>query len=239
MMVYPCWNCESLVSVPRKINTRIFCEGCREEYDKAKAEVLDEYLEKKILVMWERAVNNIEKQEKCSMADYYDEAHYVKELALKDYNKFQSSAEMMAAMELLRKRVKTKVQHKILKYRVDFYLPELKIILEIDGKLHDFRQKKDSNRDVAILAELNANDKGWEITRIPTKYLEENLSQLVPAILALKKEKQKLRRANNGFIPASFSRRDAFQQRVVAEHLNDPALNEIDKLLDETAPAEK
>lgn len=239
MNIYPCWNCGSMVSVPRKYQARIFCEGCKEIHEADKRTTLNEYLEKKMVIMWERAVNNIEKQEKTYMADYYDEALYVKELALKDYNKFQSSAEMMAAMELLRSRVKAKMQHKILRYRVDFFLPQLKVVLEVDGKLHDFSQKKDSNRDVAILSELNSTEKGWEIVRIPTKYLEENLGQLVPAIIAVKKEKQKLRRANNGFIPASFSRRDAFQQRAIAQNLKDEALSEIDKLLDETAPAEK
>ena len=72
-------------------------------------------------VMFERALREMEKQDDVYVTKYYDEAQLVKEMALNNVNKFQSSDEMMAAMELVRKRVKTKVQYHIGHRRVDFF----------------------------------------------------------------------------------------------------------------------
>lgn len=240
--VYPCWQCGGYTKRLATANNReerIYCDGCRHVFYSERKELLEEYGSLKAEIMWQRAVNNLEKQGR-PMHLYYDESRYVLELALEDTAKFQSSHEMMAAMELLRKRVKTKVQHKILKYRVDFLLPDEKVVLEIDGKLHDFRVKKDSNRDVAIMNELNKDEAGWEIVRIPTKYIEQDVSKLLLAIRSVRKEKQRLRRKHDGYIPAYFSKRDATAQLDAVKNIKqDVSSREVkDKLENEWSPSE-
>lgn len=238
MEVFTCWECGTYITGDRPIHRRVFCQECKDKYEKEHEKFMNEYLSAKTKISWDRAVRHMEYQDSVNINAYYDEAQYVKELALKDFNKFQSSYEMMAAMELLKNRIKSKMQYKILKYKVDFYIPGLKTILEIDGKLHDFKLKKDSDRDVAILTELNSKDKGWEVVRIPTEYLDKDITKLIPAIKAVKKEKQRLRKMNGGFIPATFSRSAAYQNRKIAKITKDASLKEIDYRLEELAPEE-
>lgn len=238
MKIFTCWNCGKYVTEDLDYHQRVYCQSCLDKKEKEHEAFMNEYLTMKTQIAWERALRHMEFQEKVNINDYYSEAQYVKELALNDFNKFQSSYEMMAAMELLKSRIKCKVQHKILKYKVDFYLPTMKAVLEIDGRLHDFKVKKDSDRDVAILTELNAKEKGWEVVRIPTEYLDKDITKLVPAIAAVRKEKQRLRRLNGGFIPASFSRNATYQTRKIAKITEDSSLKELDNLLEDTIPDE-
>lgn len=213
-----CWRCGKY-HPGLDTSSREYCENCKEQHKKEDKKLMDDYLEKKMRIMWRRAVNNLEKQG-VDMDGYYSESQYVLELALENYNKFQSSPEMLVAMELLKNRIKAKIQYKVSKYRVDFLIPKLKVVLEVDGRLHDFKVTKDSNRDVAILNELNTDDSGWEVIRIPTKHVEKNIKQLLPAIDALYKERQKLRRKNGGFLPIYYSKHDTAQQLEVIKSLN-------------------
>lgn len=202
---FPCWTCGiPVATVLDNPHSRMFCPECKEKYEADKQNTLSKYIELKIRVMFERAMRILEKQF-APLYEYKDESEYVLELALSDAEKFGSSHEMVAAMELLRNRVKAKVQQRILSHRVDFLLPDLKVVLEIDGYMHNYSKLKDSKRDVKIVNELGA---GWEVVRIPTKYIEQNVRMLVPAIKELHAYKQKLRRKYNGFIPPTFSERD-------------------------------
>lgn len=204
-----CWRCGKFFS-GEHTSKRTYCAECKESHEKEDQELLDKYVEMKNKIMWRRAINELEKQN-LNMDSYYEEAKYVLDLALSDYGKFSSSPEMMVAIELLRQRIKAKVQYKILKYKVDFFLPDLKAVLEVDGRLHDFKVDKDSNRDVAILNELNKEDSGWEIIRIPTKFIYKDVTKVPKAVQAVRKEKLELRKKHGGFIPSHFSRRDSYQ----------------------------
>lgn len=99
----------------------------------------------------------------------------------------------------------TKLQYKIENYRADFYLEDLKCIVEIDGERHDNKLFEDSNRDIKIRSILGPE---WEVVRIPTKYLEKDATKLLTAVKKLKLFKQQTRNKNGGIIPASFSKRD-------------------------------
>lgn len=212
-----CWFCGSYhtdVNQPK----RSYCEECLEKHKAEDKELMKKYAEYKMRTMWRRAVNDIEKQG-VFMDEYYDESQLVLDLALEDTRRFQSSNEMMAAMELVRNRVKAKMQHKVLNYRVDFLIPEWKVVLEIDGKLHEYSIKKDSKRDVAIIQELNNGSTGWEIIRIPTKHIDSNLKQLIPAIKTLYNERQRLRKKHGGFLPTYYSKHDTVAQMDVLNEI--------------------
>lgn len=203
---FPCWVCEiPVATILSKPHSRIYCPDCKEVYEKEKADTLKKYIRLKTIVAFERALRVLEKQS-ANLYDYKDESELVLDLAKKDPEKFASSHEMIAAMELLRNRIKAKTQQRVLTHKVDFLLPDLKVVLEIDGYMHDFSKVKDSKRDVKVITELG---KGWEVVRIPTKYIEENVKQLVPAIKAIYKYKQEIREQNNGVIPEWYSKRES------------------------------
>ena len=207
-----CWYCGTKGYQERGFGEkyfekRYFHDDCFDKYENEKESNLEKYVELKIKVMHERALRMLEKQ-KANLGDYFDESEAVLEKALEEPNKFLSSAEMVTAMELLRNRIRFKKEYAIGNHKVDFLIPSLKVVLEIDGKLHDFQKVKDTKRDGVILNNLNENDNGWEVVRIPTKYIEQNVRQLLTATVEMKKHKQELRRKNGGFIPTYFSKRD-------------------------------
>ena len=94
------------------------------------------------------------------------------------------------------------MQEKIGKYRVDFLIPSLKIVLEIDGVTHADRLYYDRDRDKYIREELG---KEWEVVRIKTEYVEQNAEMLVEAIKSIRREKQKLRAEYGGALPEWFA----------------------------------
>lgn len=220
--LHECWYCnEYIVESGPYPKERSFHEECKERYLIEKEETKTEYIRLKVEVMFERALRTIEKQDYGSISEYKEAADAVHELAQRDSNKFASSHEMVAAMELIRNRVKTKVQYPINRRRVDMLLPELKVALEIDGNLHKFRIGKDSDRDIEIMNYLNENDNGWEVIRIPTIFIEKNITKLVPSIKQLYKERQELRRKHNGFLPSYYSSHNRSSQLKALEGIND------------------
>lgn len=201
----PCWKCSTPVSLMTRFPIlRVFCPDCKDEHLVEKEETLKQYIRLKTLVMHERALRILEKQE-AHLFKYKDASEAVLEFALDDPEKFASSHEMIAAMELIRNGVKVKVQQKIGKHRVDFVIPEFKVVLEIDGYMHDYHKIKDNKRDIELRNELGPE---WEVVRIPTKYIEQNAGALITAIKAIYKFKQDARKANNGILPEWYSSRE-------------------------------
>ena len=92
-----------------------------------------------------------------------------------------------------------------MKYRVDFYVPELKVCLEIDGHLHEHNAVYDSNRDIELRQFLGGD---WEIIRVPTKYIDKNPSMIPEAIEKIKMAKAEFRKKNNGILPDHYSKRE-------------------------------
>lgn len=202
---YLCWGCDIPVEVVTDSPIlRVFCPECKEEYAKNKKETLEKYIELKIMVMHERALRYLEKQY-AKLYKYKDASEVILEAALDDPEKFMSSHEMIAAMEMVRNRIKVKTQQKIGSHRVDFVIPQMKVVLEVDGYMHDYSKIKDSNRDVEVRKELGEE---WEIVRIPTKYLEKNASKLITAIKEVYKYKKEIRKSNYGLIPSWYSERE-------------------------------
>lgn len=206
--IVTCWYCGTFGSTDEQNNVvRFFHDECREKYESEKQERLNKYISLKVQVMHERALRLLEKQN-VNIEEYYDESIAVCEKALEEPNKFLSSHEMIAAMELLRNEIRFKKEHKILNHRVDFLIPRYKVVLEIDGHLHSYKKISDSKRDIAILNVLNKEDSGWEVVRIPTKRIEQNVQKLIPAIITISNYKREQRAKNGGLLPSNFSSRD-------------------------------
>lgn len=185
------------------IHQREYCEDCFSELSKEKSQDQLTYTMLKSKLMFERAIKMLERQN-IEIYDYKDAIDAVQEFAQEKPEKFQSSHEMIAAIILADNEMKVQIQHKIGKYRVDFCIPQLKVILEIDGYLHEFKPRADKSRDVEIRKLLGTD---WETVRIPTKYLEQKAELLVEAIKSMKTEMQKVRKENYGLLPDWFSKK--------------------------------
>ena len=113
---------------------------------------------------------------------------------------FQSTEEIMVAIELVQKNVKARHQVQFGRYRVDFVLPDEKILLEVDGKMYhnESTKKKEIIRDNLILINRGPS---WEMIRIGDDMINENISRLVGAVRKLKEKRKVIRSMHGGIIP--------------------------------------
>jgi very-short-patch-repair endonuclease len=182
----------------------MYCAECEQLVKKEKEDLMAEYLRLKTIVMVERAITIMDRQA-VDMYEYKEAIDVVRNHAIEHPEKYMSSHEVIAAIVLIYNEIETKVQYKIKNHTVDFCLPTLKVVLEVDGFMHDHAQARDGKRDIDIRATLGPE---WEVVRIPTQYIEQNASLLVEAIKTIKQEKRKVRRENNGIIPEWYSKRE-------------------------------
>ena len=106
---------------------------------------------------------------------------------------FQSTEEIMVALELARRSVNAHHQVKVFEYTVDFVLPEMKVVLEIDGAPYHGkdRQKYQQTRDDVIKWKLGDD---WEVIRISTDNINTNITKLIPGIRAVLNSRKKCAR---------------------------------------------
>ena len=113
---------------------------------------------------------------------------------------FQSSNEIIVALELMYKKVPTRHQVKMGKYRADFILPDMKVVLEIDGEHHKQKdvKERDKLKEAVMLSSLGPE---WEVIHIKDELIKQNLKQLVPAIKKTVAWRKKMRKEYRGNIP--------------------------------------
>ena len=152
------------------------------------------------------AINKIEKQVGPKIKEYNKAIEVIRQNLHKD-KWFDSTEEIMTALELIRRNVKINHQVEFGIYRVDFLLPEEKIVLEVDGTIFHTEKTKEREdiRDSLIILNLGPE---WEIIRITDELINQNIRRLLPAIRAIKKKRQLIRKQNNGELPDWYSTRN-------------------------------
>lgn len=116
---------------------------------------------------------------------------------------FDSTEEIMVAIQLVKSGIKTRHQVQLGRYRADFVLPDYKIVLEVDGVLyHKGKEEKDKLRDQLIVLALGAD---WEVIRISDTLVNENITKVTQAITRVKRHREKIRKLNNGQLPRGYS----------------------------------
>lgn len=184
----PCHICETPVLSWNYIrNAKYSCPNCRELLINQKMDMrLDVCMDKQEQRL-KRAIDRISKQTDIQKYEYA--INWIKN-NLGRASWFQSTEEIMVAMELIRRKVKAHHQVRIYNYSIDFILPEYKVALEIDGKLYHGKDRKQygSIRDEAITDKLGD---GWELIRIDTENINMNVTRLLPAIKAVLKRRKK------------------------------------------------
>lgn len=113
---------------------------------------------------------------------------------------FDSTEEIMVAIELIKNGLKIKHHYRVGgRFEADYVIPSMKVVLEVDGKVfHNGRKEKEVLRDEFI---KNTLGEEWEIVRISDDLINQNIRKLVSAITAVVEKRKKLRAENGGTLP--------------------------------------
>lgn len=169
------------------VYSRCYCDSCFEKVANEEKEEKELYIKLKKREMFRKAVQALEKQN-TDMYEFKEAIEVVKDFIEKKPDKFDSSYEVLAAIVLVQNRIYSKMQYKIGPYQVDFLLPELYVVLEIDGERHKQKKVHDTKRDIYL---QNALGEGWDIIRIPTAHLDKDAKKLPEAIKKVVDYRQK------------------------------------------------
>lgn len=148
--------------------TAYTCPVCKE----TEKEIQDEERVYKKEIRFARALDRLEKMVK-NLTPYERAINIIKaNLYRKGW--FASTEEIIIAIELIKNGIKVIHNQKLKKYRADFVLPDLKIVLEVDGeKYHNSDTKScEGIRDGEIILMLGLD---WRIVRIPTSYINKDV----------------------------------------------------------------
>lgn len=186
-----CWRCGKPATKTRPIfdgscwldvdvsrYRRCYCDEC---YDKVIQEELEDrklYIKLKHREMFLKGVKRLENQG-TDMYEYQEAIKVVEEFSAEHPDKFDSSYEILTAIVLIHEQIHCKMQYKVGKYQVDFLLPDLLVVLEIDGDRHKHRKEYDRERDAEIKKRLGQH---WEVIRIPTEFIDQNAKKIPEAI---------------------------------------------------------
>lgn len=214
MESFACWKCGKELLYNREPQHRVYCEECAEKEKEYRKQLLAEHIDRRIRVMYERALNEMERAG-VYMHEYSQIAPALLHRALNEPERYLSSYEMISAMILESNGYEFEVNKRIGKYVVDFYIPELHVIYEVDGDRHDFSAEEDSRRDIELRKILGAE---WEVVRIPTKYIDENPEAIPDALEGVHNYKRKLRKDYGGHLPDGYSRREKALYKNLREY---------------------
>ena len=135
----------------------------------------------------DKAQEKMSKSTKRYLGKEYDYKKERDSVVMKMINKelvFKSSEEICFALQLERENIRYFSNYKIGKYSVDFFLPDMKKIIEIDGELYHKNKNKDFIRERSIM--LMAGE-DYEIVRIQTSsipnYITNDLKEIINFIV--------------------------------------------------------
>lgn len=116
--------------------------------------------------------------------DYQQERDNIATKILKNGYSFGSAAEICFALQLEKEGISYYPNYKIGSHRVDFLLPNMKRIVEIDGELYHVDEQKDFLRERSIMQCIGEE---YEIVRIPAsyvpKYVIKNLREIISFVV--------------------------------------------------------
>jgi len=70
-------------------------------------------------------------------------------------------------------------QHPIPPYVADFACPAAKLVIELDGRIHDDLIERDANRDAVL------EEQGWQVVRFSNAQLMRNRLEVIQTVLHL------------------------------------------------------
>lgn len=177
VFLVPCHCCgNKIVRRSYGRNTKYICDACRvkrmekERIDQKKRDAFVDQLYDVITTKEERRFNDaadiVSRQAK-RFSSYKDDI----DIARLGQYKYGSIPEAMTAIELIHLGYTIIPQQKIGKYRVDFYLPDEKIVVEVDGALYHQGGFK-GDREATIQFSLGLDVK---IVHVPAEAVRRNV----------------------------------------------------------------
>lgn len=185
-------------NVPRQ-----FCEKCYQKEIAKRERLKAEYNRLRALNMFNSAIECLETQP-IDLYEYKDIIEQMESYVQERPDKFGSSDEIMAAIALIGFGMKIKAQYEVMRYKIDFLIPEYHVALEIDGIWHKNKKNKDLQRDVNIRQCLGPE---WEVVRIPTSMVRTDASAIPIAVIQMYDELKQLRKDHDGIVPSWYSDR--------------------------------
>lgn len=170
-MVYyiPCEKCGKEVkrtSYSRSYN--YFCDYCKGVIKKKQKIASNDHVKTKAEIRFEKAVEELKQQVK--NIDSYKK--YI-EIAKSKTEKYGSIPEIIVAIELLKLGYSIIPQQKVGKYRVDFAIPNKKIIIEVDGEIYHSNINKQRELEIQIMMGMD-----WKIIHIPAESIRKKIKKL-------------------------------------------------------------
>lgn len=124
---------------------------------------------------------------------------------------FDSTEEVMVAIELIKCGYRINHQVPLKRYKLDFVLRDQKVILEIDGPYHNEKTKaKEQLRDDIAIASFGAD---WEVLRISTDDINANITRLSKAITKSVERRRQYRAEGNGQLPDWYNDRETYSKK--------------------------
>lgn len=121
---------------------------------------------------------------------------------------FDSTEEVMVAIELIKSGYRINHQVPLKRYKLDFVLRDQKVILEIDGPYHTEKTKaKEQFRDDIAIASFGVD---WEVLRISTYDINQNITMLTKAIEKSVERRRNYRKENGGKLPDWYNDREKY-----------------------------
>lgn len=173
----PCSRCGDKIKQNQYHSDKEYlCEYCKlnlkQKIKSLEFDLLEQVSSKKERA-FEKAVERVVKQ-----SDNHDDYKSAIEKARKRAEVFGSIPEAMVAIELLKLGYKVIPQQKVNKYKVDFALPEIKTVIEVDGNIYH-RNLYRSDREAIIQLALGID---WKIVHIPAELIEKDVKKLKEVI---------------------------------------------------------
>ena len=198
---YPlCHKCGAEVPVWRyESGTKYTCKKCRAEERMIAADIRKEEDHKTRTAKLEKVIHRI--KQGGNYPRYESAIAAVRQMIDDGGRVFDSTEEIAVAIVLIEEGIQFRHQVRFGKrYIADFVLDDMKVVLEIDGDIFhgESRQERQQVRDDLIIAALGPE---WEIVRIKTSALNQNISKLPKALRAVLKKREMYRRINKGQLP--------------------------------------
>lgn len=157
------------------------CEPCKKGWkkkEKAKDKAYQQNLLDSVMTKAEQRFYKAVEKMRSQVKDFRAYEKAVK-LAERRCESFGSQPEVMAAIELVKNGIRAIPQQPVRRYRVDFVLPDYKVILEIDGERYHERRLYPTNREAEIQLAFGMD---WEIIHISAEKISKNFKCLLPEI---------------------------------------------------------
>lgn len=173
IFLIPCDVCGT--KVKRKSygrNTKTICDACKLGVKKKKDAIANAWLDE-IETKGEHRFNQALDEIQAQVKDFDSYANAVR-IAGTAKEKYGSIPEAMVAVELIRLGYSVIPQQKVGRYHVDFYLPNEKIVLEVDGGTFH-RNNRNSDREATIQISFGMDAK---IIHVSAELIRKNIQKL-------------------------------------------------------------